>query len=72
MEYTEFTPPAEAPASSGPSKADLIMQIEADHYTESQKESPNAATLEALTEKHAAVLAAEGDEAARDAYNSPS
>lgn len=68
MDYEQFTPPAEADAPAGPSKTDLIMQIEADHYAESQKESPNQETLDALTAKHSAVKAAEDDQAAREAY----
>lgn len=70
MEYEQFTPPddAEIEAPRGPSKDDLIMQIEADHYAESQKETPNQETLDALTDKHAAVKAAADDQAAREAY----
>lgn len=68
MDYEQFTPPAEDQAPTGPTKADLVMQIEADHYAESQKESPNQETLDALTAKHSAVKAAETDEAAREAY----
>lgn len=69
IEYTEFSPPAEPQVQPGPTKADLTMQIEADHFAANQAEKRDDNYIASLEAKHAAVCAATSDEAAREAYS---
>jgi hypothetical protein len=65
MKYQEFEPPTVDPPP-GPSKEDIVRQIEADHYAATQ--AGDDAALEVLEERHAAVLAVKSDSAAQNAY----
>lgn len=65
MEYKHYVP-VDAPADEGPTKAAILMQIEADH--EQAKKSSDTDLMKLLDARHKAVSAARSDEAARAKY----
>lgn len=67
MRYNHFDPDALAETDPGPSKADILTQIEADHFA--AKNAGDKDRMKGLDEWHKAVAAAKTDRAARDAYN---
>jgi hypothetical protein len=64
VEYTNFEPPE--PGPDGPSKRDLLTQIEADHYAARQRD--DEAAMAVLDERYERVSNARSAAAARKAY----
>ena len=66
LTYKHFKP-EEAPEPTGPSKEDLLMQIESDHYAAKQQgDTDEVARLE---DRHKEVSKASSVNAARKAYD---
>lgn len=74
LTYVHFDPDTHEPAEGtgiylGASKDDLLLELEAEHYAETQKDGPNERKIRRLEKRHASVLAASTTAAARQALN---
>lgn len=68
--YTLFNPAtAKEPGDGGPTKDDLVLQIETAHYAATQETPPNQRRIARLEKRHARVLAAPDTRRARKAMN---
>lgn len=70
IEYTQFDPDAavEQP-DGGPTKDDLLLQIESDHHAAVNADPVDSQLVERLEARHAAVARTRTTHTARQAYN---
>lgn len=67
MKFDHFKPPEESEEYTGPTKEELLTQIESDYYN--AKVAGNDDHLPVLDERHAAVKAATSDTEAKRIYD---